>query len=110
VAEVIETRLSGRSTGHGHADRRGQRVLAEDLGIVLVGNIIALMLLLVPGVNIVAFFLVNGYLLGREFFEFAAMRLFAGRGAAVSLTPFRHGLRSRSGDFRLPGDPRSSIC
>ncbi|MNT67140.1 CysZ-like protein [compost metagenome] len=43
-------------------------------GIVLVGNIIALMLLLVPGVNIVAFFLVNGYLLGREFFEFAAIR------------------------------------
>ena len=29
----------------------------------------------VPGVNIVAFFLVNGYLLGREFFEFAAMRI-----------------------------------
>ena len=27
-----------------------------------------------PGVNIGAFFLVNGYLLGREFFEFAAMR------------------------------------
>ena len=27
-----------------------------------------------PGINIAAFFLVNGYLLGREFFEFAAMR------------------------------------
>ena len=27
-----------------------------------------------PGVNVIAFFLVNGYLLGREFFEFAAMR------------------------------------
>ena len=27
-----------------------------------------------PGVNIAAFFVVNGYLLGREFFEFAAMR------------------------------------
>ena len=33
-----------------------------------------LLLLLVPGVNIAAFFVVNGYLLGREFFEFAAMR------------------------------------
>lgn len=43
-------------------------------GVVIVGNIIALMLLLVPGVNLIAFFLVNGYLLGREFFEFAAMR------------------------------------
>jgi CysZ protein len=44
------------------------------LGVVIVGNLLALMLLLVPGVNLVAFFVVNGYLLGREFFEFAAMR------------------------------------
>jgi CysZ protein len=42
--------------------------------IIVVGNLIALLLLLVPGINIAAFFLVNGYLLGREFFEFAAMR------------------------------------
>ena len=44
------------------------------LGIVIIGNIFALLLLLVPGVNLIAFFVVNGYLLGREFFEFAAMR------------------------------------
>ncbi|MGA1804490.1 sulfate transporter family protein [Rhizobium sp. HT1-10] len=44
------------------------------LGVLIVGNLIALILLLVPGVNLVAFFLVNGYLLGREFFEFAASR------------------------------------
>ncbi|XUY26390.1 sulfate transporter family protein [Agrobacterium sp. rho-8.1] len=43
-------------------------------GVVALGNGIALMLLLVPGINLIAFFLVNGYLLGREFFEFAAMR------------------------------------
>jgi CysZ protein len=43
-------------------------------GVVIAGNIVALLLLLVPGVNIAAFFIVNGYLLGREFFEFAAMR------------------------------------
>lgn len=42
--------------------------------VVALGNLLALVLLLVPGVNIAAFFLVNGYLLGREFFEFAAMR------------------------------------
>lgn len=42
--------------------------------VVILGNLLALGLLLVPGVNIAAFFLVNGYLLGREFFEFAAMR------------------------------------
>lgn len=43
-------------------------------GVVILGNLFALVLLLVPGVNMVAFFVVNGYLLGREFFEFAAMR------------------------------------
>ena len=42
--------------------------------MVLLGNLLALFLLLVPGVNIAAFFLVNAYLLSREFFEFAAMR------------------------------------
>lgn len=44
------------------------------LCLVIVGNLFALLLLLIPGVNIAAFFIVNGYLLGREFFEFAAMR------------------------------------
>ncbi|MEQ1951472.1 sulfate transporter family protein [Mesorhizobium sp. CN2-181] len=43
-------------------------------GIVILGNLFALLLLLVPGVNVAAFFVVNGYLIGREFFEFAAMR------------------------------------
>ncbi|MDJ0931088.1 sulfate transporter family protein [Breoghania sp.] len=47
------------------------------LGVVILGNIVALFLLLIPGVNVVAFFLVNGYLIGREFFEFAAMRFLA---------------------------------
>jgi len=43
-------------------------------GVVVAGNVLALLLLLVPGVNLIAFFIINGYLLGREFFEFAAMR------------------------------------
>lgn len=46
-------------------------------GIVILGNILAFALLLVPGINLIAFFVVNGYLLGREYFEFAARR-FAG--------------------------------
>lgn len=49
-------------------------ISAKFLVLVVLGNLLALVLLLVPGVNIVAFLLVNGYLLGREFFEFAAMR------------------------------------
>lgn len=47
---------------------------AKFLGIVILGNLCALLLLFVPLVNVAAFFLVNGYLLGREYFEFAAMR------------------------------------
>ncbi|MGB3387121.1 MAG: sulfate transporter family protein [Pseudaminobacter sp.] len=43
-------------------------------GVVIFANLFALLLLFVPGVNIAAFFVVNAYLLGREFFEFAAMR------------------------------------
>ena len=44
------------------------------VSIVLVVNIVSLILLLVPGVNLIIFFVANGYLLGREFFEFAAHR------------------------------------
>ncbi len=36
-------------------------------GVVILGNMVALLLLLLPGINLVAFFLVNGYLLGRNF-------------------------------------------
>ncbi|QKV20697.1 sulfate transporter family protein [Oricola thermophila] len=43
-------------------------------GVVIAGNLVALVLLLVPGINLIAFFVVNGYLVGREFFEFASRR------------------------------------
>ena len=42
--------------------------------LVLIVNLLALLLVLLPGINIAVFFLANGYLLGREFFEFAARR------------------------------------
>ena len=42
--------------------------------IALLINLGALMLLLVPGVNAIAFIAANAYLMGREFFELAAMR------------------------------------
>ena len=43
-------------------------------GIMLAVNLVALLLLLVPGVNLVVFYVANGYLLGREYFQLAAMR------------------------------------
>lgn len=75
VAEVVERRDYPLDPP-GMAMPLGESMISavRFLGIVILGNIVALFLLLVPGVNLIAFFLVNGYLLGREFFEFAAMR------------------------------------
>ena len=75
VAEVIEKRDYPVEPA-GRALPMGEAILGsvKFLGVVILGNIVALFLLFIPGVNLIAFFLVNGYLLGREFFEFAAMR------------------------------------
>lgn len=43
-------------------------------GLVLLVNLCALLLLIIPGVNIGVFFIANAYLLSREFFELSAMR------------------------------------
>ncbi|ENN95383.1 sulfate transporter family protein [Bartonella vinsonii] len=40
----------------------------------LLGNGIAFLLFFVPGINLIAFYVINGYLLGREYFVFAAYR------------------------------------
>ncbi|MCE7028578.1 sulfate transporter family protein [Jiella avicenniae] len=75
VAEVVERDgYPASPVGRPVPFWRGIVLSVKFFGIVIVGNVIALFLLLVPGVNIVAFFLVNGYLVGREYFEFAAMR------------------------------------
>ena len=75
VAEVVErTDYPRDPIGRAMPALRSLVLAIKFFGVVILGNIVALMLLLVPGINIAAFFIVNGYLLGREFFEFAAMR------------------------------------
>ncbi len=75
VAEVIETRdYPADAPGQALPVGRAAIYTVKFLGVVIAGNLLALFLLLVPGINLVAFFVVNGYLFGREFFEFAAMR------------------------------------
>lgn len=75
VAEVVErTDYPKDAPGRPVPVMTGLLLSLKFFGVVILGNILALFLLLVPGINIAAFFLVNGYLLGREFFEFAAMR------------------------------------
>ena len=48
----------------------GMKFFVAVLGV----NLIALFLLLVPGINLFAFYVGNGYLLGREYFEMVALR------------------------------------
>lgn len=75
IAELVEkTDYPGDPPGRAVALLPGLVMALKFFGVVILGNLVALFLLLVPGINVAAFFLVNGYLLGREFFEFAAMR------------------------------------
>ena len=75
LADHVEDAIVG-------ADRRGRampvgaaiRVGAGFALLSLIVNVVALLLLLVPGVNAVAFFGANAYLLGRGYFELAALR------------------------------------
>ncbi len=51
--------------------------------LVVIANIISLMLVLLPGINFLIFFFLNGYLLGREYFQFAAMRFLSQEDAKI---------------------------
>lgn len=75
IAEVVEREdFPADPPGTAVPPLRSLVLSLKFVGIIILGNIVALLLLLIPGVNVAAFFVVNGYLLGREFFEFAAMR------------------------------------
>ncbi|SLN18333.1 CysZ-like protein [Oceanibacterium hippocampi] len=43
-------------------------------GLVILANILALPLYLLPGINIILFYVLNGYLIGREYFELVGWR------------------------------------
>lgn len=75
LAEQVETTSAPRWPA-GQPLPAGQAAwLAARFALVaLLVNIFALMLLLVPGVNAIAFLGANAYLMGREYFELAAMR------------------------------------
>jgi CysZ protein len=73
LAERVERDTTGSM---GRALPAGQAIwLATKFALVSVlVNLFALMVLLLPGVNIIAFFVANAYLFGREYFELAALR------------------------------------
>lgn len=75
LADVVEADLyppgqRGVAIPAAQAIVMGLRFAAVSAGV----NLVALMLLFVPGVNAAAFLLANAYLLGREYFLFAATR------------------------------------
>lgn len=75
VADVVESEdYPGEPKGTALPLGRSIVASLKFLGVVILGNIIALFLLFIPGINLIAFFVINAYLLSREFFEFAAMR------------------------------------
>lgn len=71
---VEETHYPDESPGDPVPFARSMVLSAKFAGLVLLVNIVALLLLLIPGVNLIAFFGANGYLLGREYFELAGLR------------------------------------
>jgi CysZ protein len=75
IAEVVEaTHYPGEPTGRPLPTLMALKEAVGFTLVVIVVNLGALMLLLVPGINAIIFLLANGYLLGREYFELAALR------------------------------------
>lgn len=75
LADVVEADLyppgaRGRAISAAQAILMGLRFA----GVSAAVNLLALLLLLLPGINAIAFLLANAYLLGREYFLFAATR------------------------------------
>jgi CysZ protein len=74
AAEVERTRYPADPPGREMPTLQAIGVGLKFFFVVLIVNLVALFLLLIPGVNLIAFYIGNGYLLGREYFEMVAMR------------------------------------
>ena len=90
LADVVEEDLyppgaRGRAIPATQATVMGLRFAIVSAGV----NLLALLLLLVPGVNAVAFVFANAYLLGREYFLFAATRFPLARRGNRAAPPLR---------------------
>jgi CysZ protein len=90
AAEIVE-RTDFPQDAPGRPLPTGQALLygLRFAGLSLLVNLIALMLFFVPVVNVVAFFGANAYLLGREYFELAALRFRPPEEAARMRAEFR---------------------
>ncbi|WP_297294968.1 EI24 domain-containing protein [uncultured Methylovirgula sp.] len=74
LAAIVEAEIDPAHRGKTPPLGAQIRIAAVFAALALALNIIALLLLLVPGVNAVIFLIVNAYLFGRGYFELAALR------------------------------------
>lgn len=75
AAEIIEKEdYSNEPIGRALPFGRSLILSLKFVFLSLFGNGIAFVLFFVPGINLIAFYVINGYLLGREYFVFAAYR------------------------------------
>ncbi len=74
LAQMVEERISPHNLGRALPNTQAIWLAIKFASVALLVNILALILLLIPGINFIAFFAANAYLLGREYFELAALR------------------------------------
>jgi CysZ protein len=75
LAETVERELApGEAPGRALSLGDSAWLSVKFSAVALAVNVVALLLLLVPGVNVAAFFGANAYLFGRGYFELAASR------------------------------------
>ena len=72
--QVEETHYGDEPLGRDMPIMQALWLAAKFTFLVVIANLIALLLVLLPGINFAIFFLLNGFLLGREFFQFSALR------------------------------------
>jgi CysZ protein len=74
LAEIVERQISPDHLGRAMPNAQAIWLATKFAALSLLINFIALILLLLPGINLLAFLGANAYLLGREYFELAALR------------------------------------
>ena len=74
LAETVERSLAPDHVGRALPGGRAMWLALKFAAVSVLVNLFALALLLLPGINLLAFFGANAYLLGREYFELAALR------------------------------------
>ncbi|WP_375622029.1 MULTISPECIES: sulfate transporter family protein [unclassified Bartonella] len=75
AAEIIEKEdYPNEPIGQALSFKRSLIISFKFVILSLLGNGIAFILFFIPGVNLIAFYVINGYLLGHEYFLFAAYR------------------------------------